>query len=224
MANFEISYALVARAEGGYQNFRDDPGNYNSADQLVGTNWGISAKTYEGYVGTLPSEADMRSITKGEAKEIYRAVFWDRIKGGEILDQQIANIFFDGHVNHGVTGITLMQRVLKVSVDGIVGPETLLAINSKEAKAVFSGYKNARIEFYHRYADRRPEMRDRWLPVWLNRMDKFNYQSSGPGFPKPSLTTMTAGATPILILLGLMLLMSQPQWNQSPKRLRTRMM
>ncbi|MEL6357990.1 MAG: glycosyl hydrolase 108 family protein, partial [Bacteroidota bacterium] len=115
MASFDTAYTLVAQAEGGYQKFSDDPGNYNSLGQLVGTNWGISAPVYENFIGRPPSEEDMRRMTRGQAKALYRALFWNDIQGDEIVDQQVANIFFDGRVNHGRFGTKLMQRVLRVA-------------------------------------------------------------------------------------------------------------
>src|SRR5690606_6583861 len=119
MASFSVAYPVVARAEGGYQNHPNDSGNYNSLGQLVGTNWGISAPVYESWIGHPPSSADMKAITKETAMSILKAKFWNTIKGDQIVDQDVATIFLDGHVNHGRTGIKLMQQVLGITADGI---------------------------------------------------------------------------------------------------------
>ncbi|MEM6397790.1 MAG: glycosyl hydrolase 108 family protein [Bacteroidota bacterium] len=179
MASFDIAYKIVANHEGGYQKLKNDPGNFNSRGQLVGTNWGINAKVYEGYLGRPPSEKDMRAMSKTTAKSIYKRNYWDPIKGDQLPDQQLANFMFDGHVNHGSWGIKLMQRVLGLREDGALGPITLKAILSKNPRDLFNAYKKARIRFYHGIVERKPEMRHPWLGVWLRRMDSFVYKSSG---------------------------------------------
>jgi hypothetical protein len=175
MASFDVAYNIVARHEGGYQKIATDPGNYNSRRELVGTNWGISAPVYESWIGRPPTETDMRQMPKSVARQIFKKNFWDPIQGDFIHSQQLANFLFDGHVNHGRTGIRIMQRVLGVIVDGVFGPVSLMALNGADPKAVFDAYKAARIQFYHELSIRRPEMRNVWLPVWLRRMASFTF-------------------------------------------------
>lgn len=180
MASFDIAYRYVERAEGGYQKYAEDSGNYNSLGQLVGTNWGISAPVYERWLGYPPSELDMRNMSQATAKLIYKNRFWDPIKGGQIQSQAVANILFDGHVNHGNHGIVLIQRVLGVPDDGIVGPITLGAINSTNASTLVRQYADAREDFYRYLASSRPSQ-SIFLQGWLNRLAMFrdNLPSSG---------------------------------------------
>lgn len=191
MADFSIAYEVVSRAEGGYQRISNDPGNYNSLGQLVGTNWGISAPIYEQYLGAPPTEAQMRSMSSATARNIYRNVFWGNIQGDSIRDQNIANILFDGHVNQGFNGIRFIQDVLGVGVDGVVGPITLNAINTANGRDLFYRYKARRIQGYHDLVARRPSMREPWLRVWLNRMNEFEYN---PNFPLPPMNPQAPGA------------------------------
>uniref|UniRef100_UPI001F2088F0 glycosyl hydrolase 108 family protein n=1 Tax=Tenacibaculum piscium TaxID=1458515 RepID=UPI001F2088F0 len=62
MANYQTFQKKIQRAEGGYQILKTDSGNYNSLKQLVGTNFGVSAKVYERNIGRPPSIADMKNI------------------------------------------------------------------------------------------------------------------------------------------------------------------
>lgn len=172
MADFRKALEKVARVEGGYQNHPNDAGNYNSRDELVGTNWGISAPVYEQWIDEPPTEADMRDMKKEEAEAIYKTLFWDRILGDDIADQDVAEIFFDGYVNHGRTGIRIMQRVLGVVPDGIVGPLTLGAINAASAVQLFNAYVGARLLFYHRLVASRPRL-GVFLKGWMNRLATF---------------------------------------------------
>lgn len=180
MASFEIAYQIVADHEGGYQNNPNDSGNYNSIGQLIGTNWGISAPVYESFLGYPPTQADMQSMTASTAKAIYKQRFWDVIKGDQINNQQIANILFDGRVNHGSFGVVLMQRILGVEDDGVVGPITLNAINSANPQLLFNEYKNARADFYNYLVVQDPTQ-GVFLNGWLARINSFNYIAMGGG-------------------------------------------
>jgi lysozyme family protein len=178
MAQFQTAYDIVRKHEGGYQKMPEDSGNYNSLGQLVGTNWGINAQVYESYLEQPPTEQDMRDMPRHIALGIFKRIYWDRIKGDEIRDQQVANILFDGHVNHGRWGIQMMQGVLGLSRDGIVGSMTLSAINRANPFNLFTAYKKARVAGYHDLVRRRPKD-ERFLRGWLIRINSFVYQGSG---------------------------------------------
>ena len=124
-----------------------DRGNYNSKGQLVGTNWGIAAPVYERWLGRVPTRKDIKNMSKNEAGQIYKGLFWVQIRGDEIENQFVADILFDGHVNHGGTGIRLIQRLLNVEVDGKVGPITLKAINDFDPEVLYNRYKEARCTY-----------------------------------------------------------------------------
>lgn len=178
MAEFGPAYLIVADSEGGYQDHSSDSGNYNSLGELVGTNWGISAPVYEEWIGYPPSRGDMLSMPKSTARLIYRTNFWNDIQGDSIVDQGVANILFDGRVNHGRTGVRIMQRILGVPVDGHVGPITLGAINSSDPRWLVGRYKNARREFYHELVENNPSY-SVFLNGWLNRLSEFEGGSTG---------------------------------------------
>jgi lysozyme family protein len=163
----------------------EDSGNYNSRRQLVGTNWGINAQVYENYLKRPPTEQDMRDMPRHIALAIFKQLYWDRIKGDEIRNQQVANILFDGHVNHGRWGIQMMQGVLGLSRDGIVGSMTLSAINRANPFNLFAAYKKARVAGYHDLVRRRPKDQ-RFLRGWLTRINSFIYRGGGLMLPTSS--------------------------------------
>jgi lysozyme family protein len=182
MAQFQTAYDIVRKHEGGFQKMPEDSGNYNSLRQLVGTNYGINAQVYENYLKRPPTEQDMRAMPRHIALAIFKQLYWDRIKGDDIRDQQVANILFDGHVNHGRWGIQMMQGVLGLSRDGIIGSMTLNAINRANPFNLFAVYKKARIAGYHDLVRRRPKDQ-RFLRGWLIRINSFIYQGDGLVFP-----------------------------------------
>ena len=186
MASFEIAYQRVLGAEGGYQKNPNDTGNYNSAGELIGTNYGISAPVLEVWLGRVPSQWDMKLLELWEVKKIYRQRFWDPIRVEQLSEQPIADILFDGRVNHGRTGTKLLQKVLGVAADGVVGPVTLSAITARPPAQLYWQYKDAREQFYRYLAANRPGQAV-FLNGWLNRLKKFQ------DYPRPSGGTTTAG-------------------------------
>lgn len=180
MAKFHLFIPLVHLAEGGFQKMPTDTGNYNSLNQLVGTNKGISAPVYEAYIGNPPTEADMRAITTATANAIYKRNYWDKLKADNIKTQEVANVLVDHGVNAGTGGATkLVQRVLNESfnknlrVDGGFGNLTLTAMNSVSQVKLQSAIVIARENYYNSLASQYPE----YIKGWLNRLKPF-YEDS----------------------------------------------
>lgn len=199
MANFQIAYNIVADHEAGYQRLPQDRGNYNSLRQLVGTNWGINAQVYERHLGRPPSESDMRAMPKSTAISIFKQLYWDRIAGDQLPDQQVANIFLDGIINHG-QGVRLMQEVLGVTPDNRYGPNTHAALISAPPRAVHDAYKNRRRQYYHHIVAN-DSSQNVFLRGWLRRIDSFVYVE---GMPTTSggnvLATVTIAALTYILL------------------------
>ena len=179
MATFSQAIPRILAAEGGYQANPADTGNYNSLGELIGTNWGISAPVFEAHLNRPPSDWDMKLMPEWEARDIYRDRFWDRIQGDEIENQHLATLIFDGRVNHGTTGVKLLQQSLGISADGIFGPQTLAAVNAANPARLYWSYKDRREEFYRHLAANRPN-HQQFLQGWLNRLGKYQ------DFPRPA--------------------------------------
>lgn len=180
MADFKTAYNIVFKHEGGYQNIESDSGNYNSLGENVGTNWGINAKVYESWIGKPPSKYDMAIMSKLTARNILFYWYWMPIKGNDIKNQEIANILFDGAVNHGVwRGVKMMQEAVGTSTDGKMGPVTLGAINSGQPSLIYNQYKKIRTTFYYSIVNSKPSMKE-WLPIWIKRINSFTAYGSTP--------------------------------------------
>jgi len=180
MAQFNLFIPLVHLAEGGFQKMSTDTGNFNSLNQLVGTNKGISAPVYETYIGRPPTEADMRAITTATANAIYKRNYWDRLKGDNIKTQEVANVLVDHGVNAGTgRAAEIVQTVLNnefnknLTVDGAVGNITITAINSVSQVKLQSAIVIARERYYNSLAAQYPE----FIKGWLNRLKPF-YEDS----------------------------------------------
>jgi len=130
MADFNEALNIVLKNEGGYVNSKYDSGGE--------TNWGITKETARkfGYKG------EMKDLPIETAKEIYKKGYWEPLHLSEVTSQNIANEIFDTAVICGVgTAAKFVQRTLNVlnrnetdwkdiKVDGIIGNETIFALNT----------------------------------------------------------------------------------------------
>ncbi len=149
MADFTSIAADTLKVEAGYQALAKDTGNYNSKKELVGTNHGVSAQTYERWLGHPPTEAEMRAITTDTALAIFRKWYWNPIQGDAIANNGIARFIFDFYINSGNTSLKFVRRSLGL-------PEATLPMLSSEAQLLnhltdpagfLSKLRQARIDF-----------------------------------------------------------------------------
>ena len=136
MADFLIAFKRREPIEGGWGNEPEDDGNWTSGKQgigsLVGTNRGITAWEYSKYLGHQASIDEMKSMPIEHAMDIFKANYWDKIKGDDIQNQGIANDLYDTCVNEGlVTGIRQIQQASSIEVTGIVDSLTLNTLNNQ---------------------------------------------------------------------------------------------
>lgn len=169
MADFEKAIPGVLKWEGKWV---DDPADLGGA-----TNMGIIFKVFKLYaseIGLPPTKEALKTLTEEQAKIIYKRQFWDKMRGDEINDQQVANIIFDGFVNAGTSTLKIAQKEAATEADGVFGPHTIARINASNGKILFEGIKDARIRYYYMIAERR-EQNKKFLAGWLNRINSFKY-------------------------------------------------
>lgn len=180
MASFEIFRTTLKSIEGGYQAIPSDDGNYNSIGQLIGTKYGISAIALEKYLGRIPSVSDMKDLSYSTALIIFKNEYWDKLKGDYINNQAIAETIVDHGVNSGRTTTTkIVQTVLNqyfgknLVIDGIIGTNTINAINSVNANDFFVKFSAAR-ESYYRSLSKFSIFGESWLGRIQTIAQKFN--------------------------------------------------
>jgi lysozyme family protein len=140
-AAFGSSVAFVIdRLEGGELLVNDTGGP---------TRWGISKRAHP--------NVDVSKLTRDQALDIYHASYWSPLKA-DALPRGLDLLLFDAGVNMGVGfAAKLLQRVLKIKEDGVVGPETIAAAKSfrpqSELRALLNGI---RLRTYEELARSKP--------------------------------------------------------------------
>ena len=92
-----------------------------------------------------------------------------------IQNQPLANILVDWVWASGAHGIKIPQRLLGVTVDGIVGPKTIAAVNSRNPRELFDMIKIARFDFIEEICRKRPA-NNKFKRGWLNRINDFIFE------------------------------------------------
>jgi lysozyme family protein len=140
--SFEPSLAHVLKHEGGYVNHPADPGG--------ATNLGITAATLAQARGHPVSAADVAALTRAEAAAIYRRLFWNPARSDD-LPAGLDHAVFDLAVNSGPgRAARLLQRVLAVAEDGVIGPATLAAAQRAEPRQAIRALQRERLAFLKR--------------------------------------------------------------------------
>ncbi|HKJ42345.1 MAG TPA: glycosyl hydrolase 108 family protein [Sunxiuqinia sp.] len=153
MANFELAIEKVLQHEGGYVNDPVDPGGE--------TNYGISKRNYP--------NVDIKNLTVDQAKEIYRTNYWTKVWGDQINDDELAMNIFDFAVNAGTgTSARIIQKIVGVGVDGVIGNITVSAINQADSKLAVKEFQKRRILHYVELVKKNNTLL-RFLGGWINR-------------------------------------------------------
>ncbi len=154
---FELFLPMVLKFEGGFSDDPVDPGG--------ATNKGITLKTFSGCAKKLlnvdPTLENLKSLTDDQAGTIYRALYWNPVRGDETKLQDLANIVCDFYVNAGANATKLLQRVMNdlgasLTVDGAIGPTSLAALASLDQTDVYRRYKSGRTTYYRNLAQAQP--------------------------------------------------------------------
>ena len=128
---FNTAFNLILINEGGYVNDPHDKGGE--------TKYGISKRAYP--------NIDIKNLSIEQARAIYHRDYWLRCKC-EFLPDALSVAVFDYAVNSGVKrAIKDLQRCLGVSVDGIIGNQTIGAANRIPQRKVLSDYLDTRLNY-----------------------------------------------------------------------------
>ena len=143
MSNYNECLKIILMHEGGYVNHPKDPGGE--------TNLGVTKRVYEEWGGTK----EMKDLTVEDVEPIYKKNYWDKIKGDDLPDG-LDLCVFDFGVNAGPgRAAKFLQKLLGVTQDGGIGPQTLGALQSAigedkvtQSREMIEKYQSMRQEYY----------------------------------------------------------------------------
>ena len=146
--NFEQSFNLVIKSEGGFTNDQRDSGNHLPDGRQGCTMLGCTQVNWEAYVGHQVTQDDMKKLTKDDVKPLYKKNYWDAVSG-DLLPSGLDYAAFDFAINAGSSASRKMVQIaVGVNNDGVFGPATLKAIQNADAKDVLARFTAAKIKFY----------------------------------------------------------------------------
>lgn len=172
MADVNKLAPFILKWEGGFVNDPDDLGGATNMGVTIGA-WKSCGYDKDGD-GDIDVD-DLHLLTREDVvNRVLKPYYWDRWKADSIQDQSVANILVDWIWASGVHGIKIPQDLLGVIPDGIVGPKTLVAVNSRNPRELFDQIKIARFDFIEDICRKRPA-NNKFKRGWMNRINDISY-------------------------------------------------
>lgn len=138
-SRFAECLPLILKHEGGYVDHPRDPGG--------ATNLGITIGTLSEWLGRPATKAEVKALTEADVAPIYEARYW-RAAGCHRMPKGLDYALFDFAVNSGVSrAVKVMQSAAGVGADGVVGPNTLAAVERVGAEEMVRRVQQRRESF-----------------------------------------------------------------------------
>lgn len=152
----------------GWPKYTDDP-----TDRGGPTKGGITQKTLSDWRGHTVSPDEVRNLEEAEARDIYANRYITAPGFDGIEDESLRAQVVDTGVLQGPGWATRrLQELVGVSVDGRLGPVTLAAVNSMDARKLANRFTAARVKKLARIVANNPSQ-IRFLVGWMRRAVSF---------------------------------------------------
>lgn len=172
MAEFKPAFEKTIAHEGGYVNDPDDPGGetYKGVARKIHSKWlGWHIIDLLKRQSGFPANLDTNEELQAEVENFYEIQFWNRISGSLIAEQAVANSIFDFAVNAGTsTSSVLAQAVAETPADGVIGKNSVEAINRMDPDHFLAAFTVAKIARYVNIVKKRPTSR-KYFFGWVIR-------------------------------------------------------
>lgn len=161
-SKFEILFKYILTVEGGFSNHKYDKGG----------------KTKYGIIKSVASKHNfnVETLTIEQAKHIYYTDYYKKFNIDKISNIKIALSIFDWSVNSGFWGTRKAQNTLvdlgySLKVDGIIGANSLKALEEVKEEKFLKLYHEKQRAFYRAIA-KNNITQEVFLKGWLNRVDR----------------------------------------------------
>lgn len=179
MANFNEAMDILKELE------FNSPSNVLHKNQTESdiTFYGIYRSAHPNWIGFLIVDQALERYDIKTASEVlyknddlirhvyvfYKTGFWDKMRLDEVNSQKIANEMFIFGVNAGTKqAVKLAQRIVAISDDGIVGKNTLKALNDYDDEKFDREYDALEIVYYKEIIAKYPK-KHIFAKGWRNR-------------------------------------------------------
>lgn len=137
-SSFDEALSRVLVHEGGWSDHSRDPGG--------ATMKGVTQRVYDGWRRRQgQGTRSVRQISSAEVKAIYKAQYWDAVRGDE-LPRGLDYCVLDAAVNSGAAQAgKWLQRALGVTADGQIGEATLAALAGRDSLALIDAMCERRL-------------------------------------------------------------------------------
>lgn len=157
--NFNKCLNLVLQSEGLYVDNSKDPGGE--------TMRGVTRNAWAGWLKRPIEDGEMAKLTVEDVTPFYKALYWDKTYCDE-LPVGVDYIIFDAAVNMGPgQSVKLLQEALGCFPDGVLGPNTLNAIEDVNPISIVNNFSTEKEDFYKQL---------KTFPIfgkgWLNRVEQ----------------------------------------------------
>jgi len=178
-ANFDQAFETTMLNEGGetFTSFHYD-------NDGGGTKYGVSLKFYRSIaIGRnrkqydndgdgIITKNDLRLLTMGGAKSIYKKYFWLKVGGEDINSQMTAEVMYDYLVNGGFS-LKKVQSLVGVPAKGTIDILTVKAINQQPCKVTKSVLQDRGRWLFTVMKRTRPATYLNCKKGWANRVNRF---------------------------------------------------
>ena len=146
--NWERSFELMLKSEGGFSDDPRDNGNKLPDGRLGSTMLGVTQYNWEAWSGHQVTHEQMKKLRPEDVKPFYKKKFWAAFRCDD-LPLGIDYLVFDFSVNAGVgRGAKTLQSVVGATPDGAIGPLTLAAVAKQSEKELIDSFSAAKMDFY----------------------------------------------------------------------------
>ena len=131
----------------------------------------LGAVAYGGNIEKISRALYNNENLRAEVRKFYKEAYWDRMRLDEVTSQLKANEIFIFGVNVDVKpAVRVAQQLVGVVNDGIVGEQTLAAINRFDEAKFGKEFDRAELRYYNGLIEKNPKYRI-YANGWRNRAE-----------------------------------------------------
>lgn len=170
MANFNLYFPKLMEYEG--TSYEDDPLDSGGCTKMGLTLDDIIEIQLDANGDNKFTCDDIKLLTTDKAKFIFKKLYWDFFKADLINNQSLAELIVEGGINQGrLLTAKYAQSAAGVTTDGIIGKNTLNALNSGNQQAIFDKVFELRKQRYFNIVAAKPSQK-RFINGWMNRLNE----------------------------------------------------